>query len=62
MQKEVPVIELPIVPIKNYDDIKDPKEKEMMQRLDFLSAQNKIMQAHQEFHQPKLFGQTSSFG
>ena len=55
IQDEVPVIELPAIPIKNYDDIKDLKEKEMMRTLDNLRLQNEIIQTHLEFSRPELF-------
>jgi hypothetical protein len=55
MKNQVPVIELPVAPIKNYGDIKDPKERETMRTLDNLRLQNEIMQAHLEFHRPELF-------
>jgi hypothetical protein len=62
MQSEVPVIELPAVSIKDYEDIKDPKEKEMMRTLDNLRSQNEIMQVHLEFYRPELFRDRHSFG
>src|SRR3989338_3844991 len=52
MQSEVPVIELPAVPIKNYDDIKDLKIIEMIKRVYSLHTQNEIMQSLLEFINP----------
>jgi len=62
MQSDVPVIEFPAVPIKNDDDVKDPKKREMMGTLDSLGTQNEIMQTQLEFHRPELFRDRQSFG
>ncbi len=43
MQTEVPVIELPAPIIKNYDDIEDQKERDVMRSLDYLRTENAIM-------------------
>lgn len=55
MQKEVPIVALPAVPIKDYDDSEDPKERELMESCKFLQVQNEIMQIQLEFHRPELF-------
>jgi len=62
MQSEVPVIELPAVLIKDYSDIKDPKEREMMRTWDSLRLQSEIMQLHLEFYRPELFRDRHFFG
>ncbi len=62
MQTEIPVIELPAPSIEKYDDIKDPKEREMMRTCKNLQAQNEIMQTNLEFYRPELFRDRHSFG
>ena len=60
-QTEVPIIELPSPALKNYDDLKDPKEKEMIINLDSLSVENEIMNTQLEFHRPELFRNYNQF-
>lgn len=55
MQTDIPVIKLPAVRIKDYVDIKDPKEREMIRNLDNLKSQSGIMQAQSEFYRHDLF-------
>lgn len=61
MQSEVPIIGLTQPPSRNYDEIKDPKERDMMSTLDNLKAQNEIMQVHLEFYRPELCRDGYSF-
>ena len=61
MQSEVPIIELPATPINNYDNIKDPKEREKRRALDDIKSQSESMEAHLEFYRPELFRDRHSY-
>lgn len=54
MQTEIPVIELPALSIEKYDDIEDPKDREMIRTIKNLQTQIEILQSHSEFKQPEL--------
>ena len=55
MQTKMPVIEIPVQPIKKYDNGEDPKEREWNMFLEILRAKGELLQAQVEFYRPDLF-------